>query len=233
MRARAFVLLLVPVVGALALAACGDLKEADVEDSSKDDAGVLGTSPDASAEPEKPPAGSDGSAPGDDASKGDAAPSNFGPGPHGSLPSGYCCTADTECRYRKCVDTGAGGKMCLDECATDRFCTRPDISFTCPAVAGGEVRLCRPPTGFACLPASSFERGTKPIGACCNAGVAPANDGTAASACEGNYCLAVGQSPLVCTHRCEFQKDCPGGYVCSEAGASKACVPQKSGYTCE
>jgi hypothetical protein len=214
---------------AASLGACGDLKHADDE-------------------PFAPPAmeaGTDGASPGDanggdgptgdagDSASGDgAAAEGFGPGPHGSLPSGYCCTSDDECRYRHCVDTGGGNKMCLDECAKDLFCTRPDITFTCDP--SGSPRLCRPSAGFACLPAASFERGKRALGACCNATAAPNNDGTAGSECEGNQCASVGTAPLVCTHRCAFQADCPKpGYACVQFGTSKACVPTSSSYTCE
>lgn len=190
------------------VAACGDLKRADddLPDASAADAGA-------------------------DTNAADAPTARSGPGPHGSLPSGYCCSSDKECRYRHCVDTGAGGKMCLDECAKDLFCTRPDITFTCDP--SGSPRLCKPPAGFACIPASKFERGTRALGACCNATTAPNNDGTAASECEGNQCAAVGAAPLVCTHRCDFQADCTGGFACVQFGTSKACVPTSSSYTCE
>jgi len=217
---------------AIVASACGDLKHADEDDPpAGTDAGPTGPGSSSSS-------GSSGSSSGADASP-DAptgtdsggASALSGPGPHGSLPSGYCCTEDSECRYRHCVDTGSGGKMCLDECATDTFCTRPDLAFTCDPV--GSPRLCKPSAGFACIPASKFERGKRQIGACCNAGVAPNNDGTAGSQCEGNQCAAVGASPLVCTHRCESQGDCIGGFACIQFGTSKACVPTSSAYTCE
>lgn len=219
---------------ALAMSACGDLKHAD-EDGTPPAGGEAGT-PNGGSSGTSSSSGSSGGT--DDA--GSDAPSGndgggtspfSGPGPHGSLPSGYCCTNDSECRYRHCVDTGAGGKMCLDECATDTFCTRPDLAFTCDP--SGSPRLCKPSAGFACIPASKFERGKRPIGACCNAGVAPNNDGTAGSQCEGNQCAAVGASPLVCTHRCSSQGDCIGGFSCIQFGTSKACVPTSSAYTCE
>jgi hypothetical protein len=198
----------------LAIAACGDLKSAgDASGPSDGDA-------DASTV---------GAADASDAA--DAA--GRGPGPHGSLPSGYCCNADTECRYRRCADTGAGGKMCLDDCYQQIFCKRPDITFTCVAQDGGGPGVCRPPGGFACIPASEFVRGTDPIGACCNASDPSTADGTSAAHCEGNQCASVGSAPLVCIHRCEFAQDCPGGYQCIPFGGSKACVPTSSSYTCK
>ena len=198
-------------ISALGAAACGDLKHADdsVDASTAASGADSGTLADAA----------DG-----------AFAAGKGPGPHGSLPSGYCCTADTECRYRHCVDTGAGGKMCLDECEHDAFCTRPDITFTCNTAAS----MCQPSPGFRCLPAASFTRGAKPLGACCNAGPAATNDGTAGSDCEGNQCAAVGNGPLVCTNRCSFTSDCAGAgsFTCILFGTSKACVPTSSSYTC-
>jgi hypothetical protein len=213
MRRSSAVLALVATFGALVVAtACGDLKNAG-NASNASDAGS--TSTDASA---------------DDTSA-DAGPR--GPGPHGSLPSGYCCDDDTDCRYRRCVDSGSGGKMCLDDCYQQLFCTRPDITFTCVPQDGGGAGVCRPPDGFACLPANDFVRGPDPIGACCNASD-PANaDGTTASHCEGNQCASVGDAPLVCIHRCQFAQDCPGGFVCTQFGGSKACVPTSSKYTCQ
>ncbi len=191
--------------------ACGDLKSTTGEAA---DAGVEGGSADAQVTV-------------------DAA--GRGAGPHGSLPSGYCCNDDSECRYRRCVDsasTGATGKMCLDECFSTLLCRRPDITFTCEQPAAGQRGLCKPPAGFACIPAERFIRGTLPAGACCNAGSPDMNDGTAGSACEGNQCAATGSGPLVCTNRCAFQGDCPDGFTCTQFGTSKACVPTSASYTC-
>lgn len=225
---------------ALALcASCGDLKNAN--DDERDDAGAPPSETSGSREAGTAPITDGGTpvAPTDGAPNAPdtgllpdgAFPEGKGPGPHGSLPSGYCCTSDKECRYRHCVDTGSGGKMCLDECGQDVFCTRPDITFTCNPT--GSPRLCKPSAGFSCLPAAGFTRGTKTLGACCNAGSASTNDGTAASQCEGNQCAAVGSDPLVCTHRCEFQSDCAGGaFACIQFGTSKACVPTSSDAGC-
>jgi hypothetical protein len=200
------------------VAACGDLKAAGVGDGGPPD--------DAAGAPDAVGSANDATSPSVDAGL-------TGPGPHGSLPSGYCCTADTECRYRHCVDVGSGNKMCLDECENPEFCTRPGFTFTCPSKAAGGDGLCKAPAGFACLAASTFTRGSKPPGACCNAGVGGTNDGTAGSACEGNQCTSSDDNPLVCTHRCEFAGDCPGGFECAKLGSSKACLPTASPYTCE
>ena len=226
---RAFVIVGSGLV-AVALAACGDLKAATPDDPTERD-GLPGANDD-SGGALPAPSGSDGGGGSDATGAGDASSAATGPGPHGSLPSGYCCTADKDCRDRHCVDTGGGNRMCLDACANDLRCTRPDIAFTCDLAATPE-KMCTPSASFACLPSATYVRGTALPGACCNATVAPNNDGTAGSACEGSICVAVGGSPLVCTHRCEFQGDCPGGYQCVMFGASKACVPSASGYTCK
>jgi hypothetical protein len=213
MRRSLVALLATALATALSTAACGDLKVAD------DDA------------PAGPANGSDGGAKLPDGASADP---TYGAGPHGSLPSGYCCNADTDCRYRRCVDTGsAGGKMCLDECFSQPFCTRPDLTFTCVTPDAGGRGLCQPPSSAtACIPANTFKRGADPIGACCNAGDPAAADGTTASHCEGYQCASVGTGPYVCTHRCTFSQDCPSGFECLMFGTSKACVPTTDGYTC-
>lgn len=217
-------LIVVAAAAAAGASACGDLKPASPDDPGAD-AAADGTA--------ASPAKNDGAAPPDAPVEGSA---RSGPGPHGSLPSGYCCTADTQCRYRHCVDptgSGSGQKMCLDECYDPLFCTRPDLTFTCaPAVPGPGAGLCKPPAGFTCLDPSAFTRGPKEIGACCNAGVGGTNDGTAGSICEGYTCMSSADNPLICTHRCAFQSDCPGGYVCDKFGTSKACLRLDSPYTC-
>ena len=212
MRSPVAVLAFVLAAGAVAIA-CGDLKGAG-PDAPVDGGRSVGL-PDAAAEALR------------------------GPGPHGSLPTGYCCTDDTQCRYRHCVAVDAlgapaGPKMCVDECYDTLFCTRPDLKFTCQAATSGSgPGLCIPPAGgFTCLDASTFIRGASPIGACCNAGVGGTNDGTAASACEGNNCMSSDDNPLICTHRCASQADCPGGFVCDRFGTSKACLKTASPYTC-
>jgi hypothetical protein len=218
------------IVTVVLAAACGDLK---VGDGPTDDGGTPstpsdGSSTDTDTDARTSPSTSVDASTDTAQGEGGTFPAGKGPGPHGSLPSGYCCTADSECRYRHCVDTGAGGKMCLDECEHDVFCTRPDITFTCDATSS----RCKPSAGFRCLPAAGFTRGTKPLGACCNAGSAATNDGTAGSDCEGNQCAAVGSGPLVCTNRCSFESECGGGFACILFGSTKACVPTSDSYTC-
>lgn len=232
MRSPLAIVAFVITAGAVA-AACGDLKGADLE------------APPASGDGSVGPMGSEGGAPPSDGGAPPApvdaateASARSGPGPHGSLPTGYCCTNDSECRYRHCVAVDAvgapsGPKMCVDECYDSLLCTRPDLAFTCQRPIGGGAGLCIPPPGaFTCLDASTFIRGPKEIGACCNAGVGGTNDGTAGSICEGNTCMSSGNNPLICTHRCSSQAECPGGYVCDRFGTSKACLLTVSPYTC-
>ncbi len=164
---------------------------------------------------------------GDDARDADATPSDgpTGPGPLGALPSGYCCTSDEECRFRRCVDTGAGGRMCLDLCSASRplACTRPGFAFTCDGTT------CQPPAGFACLDPATFVRGTKTTGACCT----DSADGTTGHECEGNLCLAVGNAPWFCTRRCDGGADCPSDYECYPVGDRKECIPVAFPYACK
>jgi hypothetical protein len=221
----AFAVLLSLLVCADSLSACADLKRAEP-------AGDASTIPDASAVD----AGDAGGGAGDgstikDASAGDTSIGDAkGPGPHGSLPSGYCCTSDAECRDRHCVQIGGGGaSMCLDECSEDKQCTRPGFTFICGATAS--PRYCRPEFAFACLDPATFTRGTRPLGACCNVTAADP-DGTAGLECEGSICRRSGQGPLVCSHRCAVQGECIGDYACLVSGASNACLPGSTDYTC-
>ncbi len=217
MRSPAAVLAFVLGAGVAAIA-CGDLKGADPQAPEGGDA---------SADSAAAPLGAS------------EASSRSGPGPHGSLPTGYCCSNDTECRYRHCVAVDvlgppSGPKMCVDECYDSLFCTRPDLAFTCEGAStpGSPGRCIPPPGGFTCLDPAKYIRGASEIGACCNAGAGGTNDGTAASACEGNTCMSSADNPLICTHRCTSQGDCPGGYVCDRFGTSKACLKTASPYTC-
>lgn len=200
--------LVVPLIVALACVAsgaCGDLKNAAPNDR----------------------AGGDG------ADGGDASTASItgatGPGPKGSLPTGYCCTADAECRDRRCVAVGSGGRMCLDACSNSSICRRRDLTFTCDAKAPNRG-LCQPPDGaFKCLPQNQYRRGARQVGECC----ANSGDGSAGEECDGNKCVAEdgeGQSnPYVCSHWCDLTKDCPSGTVCS---SFHDCVPANRPYTC-
>lgn len=153
----------------------------------------------------------------------------FGPGDKGSLPSGYCCTADTECRDRRCVAVGSGGRMCLDTCVGEAKCKRRDLSFTCSGKTPGGG-FCQPPdAAFRCLPQTQYERGARQVGECC----AATGDGNAGEECEGNQCIAIDEgdqnNPFVCSHWCDLTKECPSGTVCSQ---SHDCVPANRPYTC-
>jgi hypothetical protein len=151
-----------------------------------------------------------------------------GAGPFGALPSGYCCTSDDECRFRKCADFG-GGKMCIDLCSASRpgVCRRPGLDFTCGAFAGGEY--CQPPGGFTCLDPQLFVRGTQTTGACCT----DTMDGRTGSECEANLCLAIGTKPWFCTRQCDAGTDCPSNFQCYPVGNRKECVPLDVNYICK
>jgi hypothetical protein len=152
----------------------------------------------------------------------------FGPGPHGSLPSGFCCQSDDQCRYRHCVDVNGSGKMCLDACDHDGSCQRPpDFNFTCDNVGSTQEGFCKPPgASFMCIPASKFERGTKVPGNCCTA----TRTGLAGLECEGALCVALGDGPFVCSNACSLPADCSGPFTCqAEVGR---CVPANQTYTC-
>lgn len=161
-----------------------------------------------------------------------AASDRAGPGAHGSLPSGYCCTADSDCRDRHCAEpVPGGGRMCLDACHQRSKCERPDLSFTCVQPAPGEAGWCEPAgAAVACIPQAKFQRGTRQVGECC----ADTNDGTSGEECEGNKCLSSGvndvDGPYVCSQRCETTKDCPSGTVC---GPWNTCDPGNFPYTCK
>lgn len=157
-------------------------------------------------------------------------PGTSGPGDHGSLPSGYCCTGDSDCRDRHCVATASGSKMCLDTCRSQSKCTRREHTFTCDAGDIGDDGLCQPPLGFQCIPADRFQRGTRQVGECCEATF----DGNAGEECEGNKCIAVNKqgqdNPFVCAHACETTRDCPSGTICGPLGN---CDPANLPYTCK
>lgn len=153
-----------------------------------------------------------------------------GPGEHGSLPSGYCCTQDAECRDRHCVTVGAA-KMCLDTCYSQSKCegSGREGKFKCDG-AEFEEGLCQPVApGLACVPAASFIRGTRKVGECCEA----TGNGNAGDECEGNQCVSIGENgvdnPFVCSQWCESTKSCPSPTVCSPFNT---CVPANRPYTC-
>ncbi len=146
-----------------------------------------------------------------------------GPGPTGALPSGYCCTADTDCRYRACLDFG-GVRMCSDPCSASESCnTAPDM--VCDSASG----QCTPSGAPSCIPADQWVLGPNPTGGCCIA----TGDGHAGEECQGNLCVAFGdlQNPYICTQACDAPKDCPPKYQC-QPGAG-FCFPLADFYDCQ
>jgi hypothetical protein len=203
----------------LAAVACADLKEAtDGDRATSATDGDAGSSHD----------GGRGGA-GDDVDPGvdthGDRPTNAGPGEHGALPSGYCCTDDTQCRNRNCAVVG-GARMCLDRCRHDSTCERYEVTFTCDSDNAFTDGFCAPPAGFECIPAARFERGTRAVGECC----AATGDGRSGEECDGNLCVALGDGPFVCSRFCERGPDCPSGSVCSPF---HTCVPGNTPYTCD
>ena len=152
-----------------------------------------------------------------------------GPGPRGALPSGYCCTANDECRYRTC-EVIAGSRMCADSCYGNSSCTGLVAGFHCTGMNGTPGR-CEPAGATACIPAAQFRWGGKKIGACCDA----TGDARAGTECEGGRCISVGDvaNPFVCTHPCTSGADCPGNWLCTvPPDGGKICIPLAAKYTC-
>lgn len=154
-----------------------------------------------------------------------------GPGPHGSLPTGYCCTSNDECRYRKCVAVN-GVRMCADACEQDPTCNALP-GFTCVGASPSAPGHCAPTsTATTCRPSSQFVRGSKQIGACCT----PQNDGLRGLDCEGSHCESTGDdtNPFHCVRACNFELDCPGNYYCSPSGFGYGiCSIIGATYTCD
>lgn len=178
-----------------------------------------------------PPAGNSTTA---DPTESNGGVPSFGPGAHGSLPSGYCCNDDSECRGRHCaaVGGGAGGaaKMCQDACHEAGTCVRRDLTWKCGGSSAQDERWCEPETPtFTCLPQASFQRGSRQVGECC----AWTGDGNSGEECEGNTCLSTGingdDGPFVCSQRCESTRDCPSSTIC---GSFRTCEPANFPYTC-
>jgi hypothetical protein len=160
---------------------------------------------------------------------GEGGSARTGPGPHGALPSGYCCTANAECRDRNCVDFG-GVRMCADECRAPEACQGRLSGLRCVIPDGGFYGRCEPAqAGTACVPASQFEYGPKKLGQCCD----QTFDGRNGWQCEGNRCGQFDNDPPMCTHTCDVPADCPGGYMCAPvADGYKICAPLSTPKPC-
>lgn len=205
----------VGLVGIVALGACSGLKDGEVDSDG-------GAAPSTSSAPTSsgpgPEAGTPiGPQPG-------TAP--LGPGFYGALPNGYCCTQDEDCRSRKCVDS-LGGRMCRDRCTSAEGCLDTAGPFTCDT-----NDLCAPEAGTTCVPANTYQRGTKKLGECCLA----THDGRAGNECEGGRCDAFGadENPYICSQACKSAADCPGPYMCIPGPYDfKICVPEAKTYTCK
>ena len=163
---------------------------------------------------------------GDASTTDSAAPGGHGPGRWGALPSGFCCTSDAECRYRKCVDFG-GGRMCSDHCHGEESCAGAVADLVCNTA----TEQCEPKAStLACRPALEFSYGAKTLGRCCTA----THDGWSGRECEGNRCDGFGAetNPFICTHVCSTSADCPGSYRCGAADVVSLCWPLGDPYSC-
>jgi hypothetical protein len=147
-----------------------------------------------------------------------------GPGPHGALPSGYCCTSNEQCRYRTCAEFG-GVKMCADECWGDNGACNTAPNMVCNTTS----EHCEPSGPPTCIPADQYTLGASAIGSCCVA----TGDGHAGEECEGNRCEAFGDvsNPFICTQPCDAPKDCPPKYECNHW--THSCWPLATTYGCQ
>jgi hypothetical protein len=137
-----------------------------------------------------------------------------GPGLLGALPSGYCCTVDTECRNRFCDFNSQSNKpFCRDSCLKDDQCMHYTPGWTCNTMAD----VCESPQVFTnCIDAQSFRAGPRPIGACCS--------DVNGSECLGGNCILTGSAngKSYCTQGCDVDKDCPPNYGCFTIQAGRA-----------
>jgi len=145
-----------------------------------------------------------------------------GPGPHGALPTGYCCNSNLDCRQRNCVDFN-GSKMCMDYCRSQDACDGALAGLTC--VGGGMFMdgTCRPSSPTTqCVPANQYMLGAKKLGACCT----PTWNGANGFECEGGHCGQSNNGDFMCTNACEKAADCPGPFMCSSLSSGyNICVP--------
>lgn len=172
--------------------------------------------------------GADGAAPADGG--GSDGGSHAGPGPYGALPSGYCCTQSSDCRYRHCVDIG-GSKACADECMSQDPCDGGLPGLICVGAGMGKYGLCQPKTPMtACVPAAQFTYGSKKLGQCCT----PTWNGANGNECEGGHCGQFGNDPFMCTQACSKGADCPGDFLCSPVSNDYSlCIPGSSATMCK
>jgi hypothetical protein len=131
-----------------------------------------------------------------------------GPGPLGALPSGFCCTGNSDCASRLC-GTESGVSFCTDLCDTDAVCMAYGGAFICDP--GNGACLPSNPTNPICVPANQYVYGSKPIGSCCSHGFPKAGQ-----ECLGGKCVQTGanSNPFYCTQGCDSHSPCPGGYSC-------------------
>jgi hypothetical protein len=136
-----------------------------------------------------------------------------GPGPLGALPTGYCCSANEQCRSRNCINLDTGPYYCADPCTAAAQCSGWSTSYGCDA----QNMICYPVNSpYACLDGAAFSHGALPTGACCDGGAGP----TLGADCAGGLCLHTGAAsdPYYCSQGCNDATPCPSGYACHAAG---------------
>jgi len=213
--------------------ACADLKTADPSGNGGSGNGDGGASSSSGSSSGGGETSSSGSGTGSSSGNSTLGPAK-GAGDYGALPFGYCCTSDSECRDRHCVQVGSQ-KMCQDECGYPETCQGKGLptGFTCNGTPSDRGQ-CVPPSGFTCLPANTFTLGTKPAMSCCT----PTGNGTAGLECMGGHCEYYKESqdpnyepPEFCTNHCDVPADCGKGMKCQlELGL---CVPANETFTCD
>jgi hypothetical protein len=151
-----------------------------------------------------------------------------GPGPAGALPAGYCCNNNPDlCRSRRCRALSNGTSFCTDDCDHDSLCSVWGGAFKCDTTGTGECIASSSAT--TCLDPSTYQYGTKAIGACCQSGFDKSGQ-----ECVGGLCDATGptSNPFYCTQGCDGNTPCPAPYTCTSAGFCALPDPNAP-YTCQ
>lgn len=218
----------------LAAWGCGSLREANPRDPGlADGAAGDGTALADGFVPGDPDgnAGHDGSTNAQDGgADGEVDPNDFGKGPLGALPNGYCCAADADCRHRHC-ELVNGTQMCLDFCSSEDGCQGNAPGFHCVFSEPGKGR-CQPPAAMStCAVSTTYKHGKKPLGSCCQARA----DGRQGSECLSGVCAQNGsQNPYFCSVNCEVT-GCPQTWSCGPGdnfSTRYQCYPVKLQYGC-
>jgi hypothetical protein len=210
---------------------CSSLKDANPADPGALDGSAEGAALDGSG-PGTPDGseGRDGSTnpPADGAP--DVNPADYGAGPLGALPNGFCCAADDDCRHRHC-NLVNGTQMCLDFCSSEDDCTGVTTGFHCVFSEPGNGRCMPAATVTTCASPTQYKHGKKPLGACCQV----RSDGRQGSECLSGVCAQNGsQNPYFCSINCEAT-GCPLTWTCGpgdDFSTRLQCYPVAHPYGC-